>query len=527
MSTSKQLEMISYALEGKLEKVKALLNNHASVKVDWRDEDGHTALVLACMNGRDRVATYLLDKGANIEAKEPFGRSTPLVVACQSGHYSTVKLLLARGANIASIADTSCLHDASESGRHQILKLLLDHGADVHKTSIFYGTPLHCACGFGKKKCVEVLLRHGADPRMIHEGNTPLDLAQEYGHKAIIALLMKCSQTSTRHVGVRDVHNPMDRDSSSSSEHVSHMKQEHQVPVLVEEESDSELIRMVEKLTLRMEAMERKSEKQLSELRKQHEEKVMHLEKELKDISAVNETLTSQLQEVEERIDQSNDDMHNIEEELSEAHKAFQTLTEKLAESNEKVSNLEYQLTEESEELTSHLQDLEEKVHQTNGKVLSMEKEVKDGFTSAAEECANSVSTKFDNEVSDAQKSIAVEAKRMKEQLTSDLSSIDSALNEKFSSHLKCVNEMSEKKEKEMIKIISTLRHEVSQTNEKVQQLETELREKEKEEGKEMSKVLLEALYDHLEVFAESGTVEEKMFGEDEEASHATNSHYH
>jgi ankyrin repeat protein len=49
-------------------------------------------------NGHVAVVRALLERGANIEAKEGDG-STPLYVAAQNGHVDVVKLLLKRRAN--------------------------------------------------------------------------------------------------------------------------------------------------------------------------------------------------------------------------------------------------------------------------------------------------------------------------------------------------------------------------------------------------------------------------------------------
>lgn len=49
-------------------------------------------------NGHVAVVRALLERGANIEAKEGDG-STPLYVAAQNGHVEVVKLLLTKRAN--------------------------------------------------------------------------------------------------------------------------------------------------------------------------------------------------------------------------------------------------------------------------------------------------------------------------------------------------------------------------------------------------------------------------------------------
>lgn len=72
--------------------------------VDKRDVEinkpGWTALHYAATNGHVRVATYLLDKHAYIDALSPNG-TTPLMMAARGGHIHVVKLLLDRGADLS------------------------------------------------------------------------------------------------------------------------------------------------------------------------------------------------------------------------------------------------------------------------------------------------------------------------------------------------------------------------------------------------------------------------------------------
>ena len=72
--------------------------------VDKRDVDinkpGWTALHYAATNGHERIASYLLDKHAYVDALSPNG-TTPLMMAARGGHIHVVKLLLDRGADLS------------------------------------------------------------------------------------------------------------------------------------------------------------------------------------------------------------------------------------------------------------------------------------------------------------------------------------------------------------------------------------------------------------------------------------------
>jgi ankyrin repeat protein len=73
---------------------------------DWPDDSAHIhgdvvsdALYAAARNGHSALVEFLLDRGANVDAKGVFG-GTALHWAAINGHESTVDLLVARGASL-------------------------------------------------------------------------------------------------------------------------------------------------------------------------------------------------------------------------------------------------------------------------------------------------------------------------------------------------------------------------------------------------------------------------------------------
>jgi len=61
-------------------------------------------LFLAAGEGKLDVVRYLLDEGADVNARENWG-STPLIEAAYSGHADVIKELLLRGADINVISE--------------------------------------------------------------------------------------------------------------------------------------------------------------------------------------------------------------------------------------------------------------------------------------------------------------------------------------------------------------------------------------------------------------------------------------
>jgi uncharacterized protein len=83
------------ALYGQMAEVKTLVDQK-QVPVN---RPGWTPLHYACTNGHVEIATFLLDKGAAVDARSP-NETTPLMMAIRAGNIQLARLLLDRGADI-------------------------------------------------------------------------------------------------------------------------------------------------------------------------------------------------------------------------------------------------------------------------------------------------------------------------------------------------------------------------------------------------------------------------------------------
>ena len=116
---------LSYATaSGELYNVRELLRQ--GVPVDASHDSGGTALSAAAVGGQPTVATFLIEKGADVNSRDGLIGRTPLMDAVEMGHFEMVELLLRAGAD-ASLADnrgTMALAIAREKGEPNSIRLL-------------------------------------------------------------------------------------------------------------------------------------------------------------------------------------------------------------------------------------------------------------------------------------------------------------------------------------------------------------------------------------------------------------------
>jgi len=148
----------------------------------------------ACALGNRQRASALLTRDSKLVDAYSGDGFTPLGLAIFFGHEDIARQLVASGADVnrpsRNAIRVAPLHSAVESGSLALLNLLLEHGALPDAVEFLEATPLHSAAARGSREMVERLLAAGADPRRkTKEGKTAADLARQYGHDELAALL--------------------------------------------------------------------------------------------------------------------------------------------------------------------------------------------------------------------------------------------------------------------------------------------------------------------------------------------------
>jgi hypothetical protein len=121
-------------------------------------------LYYAARSGLTKIASLLLDKGADVNAQGG-EYVNALQAASEGGHEHIVELLLGKGANVNAQAGKygSALYAVSWGGHEQIVKLLLKKGANVNAQGGHYGNALQAASWGGHEQIVKLLLEKGAN----------------------------------------------------------------------------------------------------------------------------------------------------------------------------------------------------------------------------------------------------------------------------------------------------------------------------------------------------------------------------
>jgi len=149
---------------------------------------GESVLMNCARTGAADAVAALIDKGAQIDAKENKKGQTALMWAAAEGHSVVTRILAENGADIrmTSNGGFTPLMFAARSGNPETARVLLDAGADPNEATKKYGNTLVLAAASRHEQLSLFLLNMGADPDSVAEnGITPLHYSVANGLAAL------------------------------------------------------------------------------------------------------------------------------------------------------------------------------------------------------------------------------------------------------------------------------------------------------------------------------------------------------
>lgn len=193
--TSLNFELFRAASNGDAVRVGMLLDKGANVNA--REEEGETPLMYAAVEGHSNVVTLLLQRGAEINAVSQ-NNETALARAAFSGKIAAVTALLDGGASVDKTTSngTTPLMYATARGYLDVASVLLMRGAKVNAKDNEGDTALAYAVVRGAStEMIRLLLERGVDATLLNNhGESPLTLARKKSHPDVVELLEKASR---------------------------------------------------------------------------------------------------------------------------------------------------------------------------------------------------------------------------------------------------------------------------------------------------------------------------------------------
>jgi ankyrin repeat protein len=180
---------------------------NSSLGIDKRESHGWTPLHYAAAANQVQVARFLLNRGANANARSAPGNHTPLHLAAAyidgevnavfddgNDDASLVECLLLHGADVAALGDRRALvSDSARGEEFHDWKYTDTEEEEEAGPPIEDVHPLHCAAFAGNINIAEKLLAAGADIhcRTSIKGSTPLHIAAAQFLLAMLRFLLR------------------------------------------------------------------------------------------------------------------------------------------------------------------------------------------------------------------------------------------------------------------------------------------------------------------------------------------------
>lgn len=211
---AKEDNLMQIASEDFIEAESKVLEN--TKLVTQTDSNCRNLLHWAAVMGKERLVEFLLKfKECPVDEPDDTG-ATPLILATLKGSLPICKMLIERGANVNAKNNNghTPVKYAGSKNHQQILTYLLDCGGDPNAKDQFGETPLHRIASMERHECLRIFLTHSLASKAIltdaqnNAGNTALHLALECDD--LTAAIMLCDHGASTEIQNKAKETPLD-----------------------------------------------------------------------------------------------------------------------------------------------------------------------------------------------------------------------------------------------------------------------------------------------------------------------------
>jgi len=189
-------ELLKRVRQRRIIGVKEILENK-EIAIDFNSYDANTnsPLIEASIHGCSELIQYLLEKGADIEAKSDsnYKNKSGLLIAAEKGFVDSVRVFVENNSNL-DVTDSdnqTALMLSSINGYLDIVEFLLNKNADTNVVDGYGRTALIYAIVYGNSNIAKKIIEKGTNVNICdHRGATPLIEAAYKGNFEIVNLLL-------------------------------------------------------------------------------------------------------------------------------------------------------------------------------------------------------------------------------------------------------------------------------------------------------------------------------------------------